>query len=78
MGTEVVKLNSKVVHGVDISESNMVELVADIRCTVAYQSGYFRIFSVCFWLAEFEALVVYRGFHDCVFNILKVNITGII
>lgn len=76
MGAEIVKLDPKVVHGVDISENNMVELVTDIRCTVPYQSQDFRIFPVCFWCVEFEALVVDRSSYDCVFNILKMNVRG--
>ena len=78
MSTEIFKLDPKVVHVVDISENNMVELVRNIRCTVGYQSGDFRIFAVCFWCAEFEALMVDRGSYDYEVNILKVNARGII
>ena len=43
---EIFKRNPKVLHVVDISENNMVELVRDIRSTVGYGPGEFATFSL--------------------------------
>ena len=40
---EIFKRNPQVLHVVDISENNMVELVRDIRSTLGYIAGDFRI-----------------------------------
>ena len=40
---EIFKRNPKALHVVDISENNMVELVRDIRSTLGYIEGDFRI-----------------------------------
>ena len=42
---EIFKRDPKVLHVVDISENNMVELVRDLRSTVGYGSGEFKTFS---------------------------------
>ena len=43
---EIFKRNPRVLHVVDISENNMVELVRDIRSTIGYGDGDFRTFAI--------------------------------
>jgi len=57
---EIFKRDPLVLHVVDISENNMVELVRDIRSTLAYGSGDFRTFAVDCGSFEFEALIASR------------------
>jgi FlaA1/EpsC-like NDP-sugar epimerase len=66
---EIFKRNPKVLHVVDISENNMVELVRDIRSTLGYQDGDFRTFAVDCGSKEFSALVTVEGPYDYVFNL---------
>jgi FlaA1/EpsC-like NDP-sugar epimerase len=66
---EVFKRDPQVLHVVDISENNMVELVRDIRSTVGYGSGEFKTFSVDCGSVEFEALMKSEGPYDYVFNL---------
>jgi FlaA1/EpsC-like NDP-sugar epimerase len=53
---EIFKREPKVLHVVDISENNMVELVRDLRCTVGYGSGEFKTFAVDCGSGELECL----------------------
>ena len=66
---EIFKREPLVLHVVDISENNMVELVRDIRSTLAYGSGDFRTFAIDCGGAEFEALIANEGPYDYVFNL---------
>jgi FlaA1/EpsC-like NDP-sugar epimerase len=66
---EIFKRNPKVLHAVDISENNMVELVRDLRSTLGYGVGDFRTFAVDCASLEFEALVAAEGPYDYVFNL---------
>jgi FlaA1/EpsC-like NDP-sugar epimerase len=66
---EIFKRNPALLHVVDISENNMVELVRDIRSTLGYQSGEFRTFSIDCGSKEFTALVGAEGPYDYVFNL---------
>ena len=66
---EIFKRNPKVLHAVDISENNMVELVRDIRSTEGYGKGDFRTFSIDCGGLEFEALIAKEGPYDYVFNL---------
>ena len=66
---EIFKRDPKVLHVVDISENNMVELVRDIRSTEGYGTGEFKTFSLDCGLVEFEALVKDEGPYDYVFNL---------
>ena len=43
---EIFKRNPRVLHVVDISENNMVELVRDIRSTLGYIEGDFSTFAI--------------------------------
>jgi len=66
---EIFKRDPLVLHVVDISENNMVELVRDVRSTLAYSSGDFKTFAVDCGSVEFEALVANEGPYDYVFNL---------
>ena len=66
---EIFKRDPKVLHVVDISENNMVELVRDIRSTVGYGSGDFRTFALDCGSVEFEAFMAAEGPYDYVFNL---------
>jgi FlaA1/EpsC-like NDP-sugar epimerase len=66
---EIFKRSPKVLHVVDISENNMVELVRDIRSTIGYIDGEFRTFAVDCGSPEFKALISSEGTYDYVFNL---------
>ncbi len=66
---EIFKRDPKVLHVVDISENNMVELVRDLRSTVGYSSGEFKTFAVDCGSLEFESLIKAEGPYDYVFNL---------
>ena len=66
---EVFRRDPKVLHVVDISENNMVELVRDIRSTTGYGSGDFRTFALDCGGVEFEALMATEGPYDYIFNL---------
>ena len=66
---EIFKRSPKVLHVVDISENNMVELVRDVRSTIGYIKGDFRTFAVDCGSPEFEALISSEGPYDYVFNL---------
>lgn len=66
---EIFKRYPKVLHVVDLSENNLVELVRDIRSTVGYGGVDFRTFAIDCGGAEFEALISYEAPYDYVFNL---------
>jgi FlaA1/EpsC-like NDP-sugar epimerase len=66
---ELFRRNPKVLHVVDISENNMVELVRDLRSTVGYGNGEFKTFALDCGCVEFEALMKNEGPYDYVFNL---------
>jgi FlaA1/EpsC-like NDP-sugar epimerase len=66
---EIFKRDPKVLHVIDISENNMVELVRDIRSTIGYGNGEFKTFAVDCGSLEFEALMKNEGPYDYVFNL---------
>lgn len=66
---EIFKRNPRVLHVVDISENNMVELVRDLRSTLGYIDGDFSTFAVDCGNREFEALLKASGGYDYVFNL---------
>lgn len=66
---EIFKRDPKVLHVVDISENNMVELVRDIRSTEGYGTGDFKTFALDCGSDEFEALMKNEGPYDYVFNL---------
>ncbi len=66
---EVFRRDPKVLHIIDISENNMVELVRDIRSSLGYGSGDFRTFAIDCGSLEFQALLTAEGPYDYVFNL---------
>ena len=66
---EIFKRDPKLLHVVDISENNMVELVRDVRSTVGYGSGDFKTFAIDCGSNEFEALMSNEGPYDYIFNL---------
>jgi FlaA1/EpsC-like NDP-sugar epimerase len=66
---EIFKRNPKVLHVVDISENNMVELVRDIRSTLGYIDGDFPHLRPRLRLREYQALINASGGYDYIFNL---------
>jgi FlaA1/EpsC-like NDP-sugar epimerase len=66
---EIFKRDPKVLHVVDVSENNMVELVRNIRSSLGYGSGEFKTFAVDCGSVEFDALVNNEGPYDYIFNL---------
>ena len=66
---EIFKRDPKVLHVVDISENNMVELVRTIRSSIGYKSGEFKTFALDCGSHEFEALIANEESYDYVFNL---------
>ena len=66
---EIFKRDPKLLHVVDISENNMVELVRDIRSAEGYGSGDFKTFAIDCGGLEFEALMSNEGPYDYIFNL---------
>jgi len=66
---EIFKRQPRVLHVVDISENNMVELVRDIRSTLGYIDGDFRTFAIDCGSREFQALLRWSGGYDYVLNL---------
>jgi FlaA1/EpsC-like NDP-sugar epimerase len=66
---EIFRRDPKVLHVVDISENNMVELVRDLRSTLGYRSGNFKTFALDCGSKEFNALVASEGPYDYIFNL---------
>ena len=66
---EIFKRDPKVLHVVDISENNMVELVRNIRSTIGYGSGDFRTFAIDCGSTEYESFFKTEGPYDYVLNL---------
>jgi len=66
---EIFKRHPRVLHVVDISENNTVELVRDIRSSIGYSSGEFKSFALDCGSIEFESLMSNEGPYDYVFNL---------
>ena len=66
---EIFKRQPKVLHVVDISENNLVELVRDLRSTLGYIAGDFRTFAIDCGSLEFTALLRWAGGYDYVLNL---------
>ena len=67
--SEIFKRDPRVLHVVDISENNMVELVRDLRSSLGYGTGDFKTFALDCGSVEFEALIKNEGPYDYVFNL---------
>lgn len=66
---EIFKREPAVLHVVDISENNMVELVRDVRSTIGYGAGDFRTYAIDCCSREFEVLFANEGPYDYVLNL---------
>lgn len=66
---ELFRRDPALLHLVDISENNMVELVREIRSSLGYIKGEFKTFAVDYSSVEFEALLAHHGPYDYVFNL---------
>ncbi len=66
---EIFKRKPAVLHVVDISENNMVELVRDVRSTLGYIEGDFRTFAIDCGAREFSALMNAGQGYDYVLNL---------
>jgi FlaA1/EpsC-like NDP-sugar epimerase len=66
---EIFKRRPQVLHVVDISENNLVELVRDIRSTLGYIAGDFRTFAIDCGSVAFTALLRWAGGYDYVLNL---------
>ncbi|MBR6258227.1 MAG: UDP-N-acetylglucosamine 4,6-dehydratase [Lachnospiraceae bacterium] len=69
---ELFARDPKVLHVVDISENNMVELVRDLRSSVGYTTGEFATFAIDCGSSIFDAFIRAQkqrvGGYDYVFN----------
>lgn len=70
---EIFKRNPKLLHVVDISENNMVELVRDIRSSVGYIDGEFATFAIDCGSDIFDSFVASKdkesGGYDYILNL---------
>ncbi len=66
---EIFKRNPSLLHVVDISENNLVELVRDLRSSYGYIDGDFRTFAIDCGRPEFEALFCSAEKYDYVLNL---------
>ena len=66
---EIFKRKPKILHVVDISENNMVELVRDIRSTLGYIDGDFQTFALDCGSIEMNAFLKSGYQYDYVLNL---------
>jgi UDP-N-acetylglucosamine 4,6-dehydratase len=66
---EVFKRNPKLLHVIDLSENNLVELVRQLRSTVGYIDGEFRTFAIDCGSEEYSALIEATKYYDFVINL---------
>jgi len=66
---ELFKRNPKLLHVVDISENNMVELVRNIRSSLGYIDGEFATFSIDCGSDIYDAFMQDAQGYDYVFNL---------
>lgn len=66
---EIFKRNPRVLHIVDLSENNLVELVRDLRSSQGYISGEFKTFAIDAGSVEFAALLKQSATYDYVLNL---------
>jgi FlaA1/EpsC-like NDP-sugar epimerase len=66
---EIFRRQPRLLHVVDISENNMVELVRDIRSSLGYIKGEFRTFALDIGSFEYDALVRDAGRYDYILNL---------
>jgi FlaA1/EpsC-like NDP-sugar epimerase len=66
---EIFRRNPKLLHVVDISENNMVELVRDLRSSIGYTDGVFATFAIDAGSDIFDAFIENGPGYDYVFNL---------
>lgn len=66
---EIFKRSPRLLHVVDLSENNLVELVRSIRSSLGYIDGEFRTFALDFGSDEFRALLAASQGYDYVLNL---------
>ena len=66
---EIFKRDPIILHVVDISENNLVELVRELRSTIGYIKGEFKTFAIDCGSLEFESLMIQQNKYDYVFNL---------
>ena len=66
---ELFDRNPKVLHVVDISENNLVELVRDLRSSVGYTTGVFDTFALDVGSVEFTRFLSDQKGYDYVMNL---------
>ncbi|MDC1246720.1 polysaccharide biosynthesis protein [Amylibacter sp.] len=66
---EILKRKPKVLHVVDLSENNLVELVREIRSTLDYEIGDFQTFAIDSNSIEFDRMIERLGPYDYIFNL---------
>ncbi|MDO8269090.1 MAG: UDP-N-acetylglucosamine 4,6-dehydratase [Candidatus Levybacteria bacterium] len=66
---EIFKRNPRLLHVVDISENNMVELVRDIRSSFGYIKGDFQTFALDIGSREYESFINAQDSYDYVLNL---------
>ncbi len=66
---EIFKRNPRVLHVVDISENNMVELVRDIRSSIGYNDGEFATFAIDCGSDIFDSFIKSGKGYDYILNL---------
>ena len=66
---QIFKRNPRILHVVDISENNLVELVRDIRSSLGYIAGDFKTFALDVGSEIFEAFWKSSAEYDYVLNL---------
>ena len=66
---EIFKRNPNVLHCVDLSENNLVELVRDLRSSIGYIKGEFKTFALDAGSPEFIHMVEANGPYDFILNL---------
>ena len=66
---QIFKRSPKVLHVVDLSENNLVELVRDLRSEQGYISGDFRTFALDAGSRYFYDMIEQNGPYDYIFNL---------
>jgi len=66
---EIFKRQPKVLHVVDISENNLVELVRDIRSSLGYIQGDFQTYALDIGSLEYDSFFFNYGKYDYILNL---------
>ena len=66
---EIFKRNPKKLHVVDVNENNLTELVRDIRSSLGYIKGEFKIFALDISSIEYDSFIQSDGKYDYVLNL---------